>query len=304
MGSPDIEPKLPGLEDEPHSNGKHGAHAHKPMQLAIKWFRHKVGGRPEGSLKDVLEEVLEDNSPEMQAISEEEKNLLKNMVHFGELTVHDIMVPRTQIMGVSKDTTLADLKQHIIEIGHTRIPVYADSLDQIEGFVHVKDLFPFVAGAKPFDIQQVMRDIVFVPPSMKIVDLLVRMRISGCHIAIVIDEYGGTDGMVTMEDLFEQLVGEIQDEHDDAHDELMMEWTGDNTVEVDARVPVLQLEDELDTSFRKEDQDYDTVGGLVFFTLGRVPVKGEVLHIHPNFKCEIIAADPRRIRRVRITKHS
>jgi CBS domain containing-hemolysin-like protein len=304
MAQPDIEPELPGLESKPHNVGKNGYEAPSPMQLAIKWFRHKVIGRPEGSLKEVLEEVLEENSPEMQNMSDEEKSLLKNMIHFGELTVHDIMVPRTQIMGLPKDTSLADLKTHIISIGHTRIPVYAESLDQIEGFIHVKDLFPYVAGAKPFDISHVMRQILFVPPSMKIVDLLVRMRVSGCHIAIVIDEYGGTDGLVTMEDLFEELVGEIQDEHDDEHEELMLEWIGTHTVEVDARVPVIQLEEALGVTLKKEEDDYDTVGGLVFFTLGRVPVKGEVLHIHPHYKCEIIAADPRRIRRLRITRHA
>ncbi|MBN8543208.1 MAG: HlyC/CorC family transporter [Alphaproteobacteria bacterium] len=303
MPSSDIEPELPGLESKSH-HGKSGTATPSPMQLAIKWFRHKVVGRAENTLKEALEEVLEENSPEMQSISEAEKNLLKNMIHFGELTVHDIMVPRTQILALPKQTSLAELKTHIISIGHTRIPVYAESLDQIEGFIHVKDLFPFVAGAKPFDIAMVMREILFVPPSMKIVDLLVRMRMSGCHIAIVIDEYGGTDGLVTMEDLFEELVGEIQDEHDEDHEELMVEWVGGNIVEVDARVPIIQLEETLNESFRKEGDEVDTVGGLVFSALGRVPIKGEVLHIHPNFKCEIIAADPRRIRRLRITKHA
>jgi len=306
MPQPDIEPQLPGLETKPSHLGKNGYEAPSPMQLAIKWFRHKLVGRPEGTLKEVLEEVLEENSPEMLTMSDEEKTLLKNMIHFGELTVHDIMVPRTQIMGLPRNTSLADLKNHIISIGHTRIPVYDDSLDKIEGFIHVKDLFPYVAGAKTFDITNVMREILFIPPSMKIVDLLVRMRVSGCHMAIVVDEYGGTDGLVTMEDLFEELVGEIQDEHDEEAEELMLEWIGDHVIEVDARVPVAQLEEATGETLRKEheEHDYDTVGGLVFYALGRVPVKGEVLHIHPRYKCEIIAADPRRIRRLRITRHS
>jgi magnesium and cobalt transporter len=279
--------------------------APSPMQLAIKWFRHKVMGRPEGSIKQMLEDVLEEESPELQAISEEEKKLLKNMIHFGELTVRDIMVPRTQIMGVDKSTSLIELKRHIIEIGHTRIPVYDDSLDKIEGFIHVKDLFPLFVEGKSFDIQKVMREILFIPPSMRIVDLLLRMRVSGCHIAIVVDEYGGTDGLVTMEDLFEELVGEIQDEHDEDTDELMIEWVGDHVLEVDARVPILQLEETLVEPIVDPllDRGYDTVGGLVFFALGRVPVKGEVLHLSSRFKIEVIAADVRRIRRVRITRH-
>jgi magnesium and cobalt transporter len=279
--------------------------APSPMQLAIKWFRHKVMGRPEGSIKQMLEDVLEEESPELQAISEEEKKLLKNMIHFGELTVRDIMVPRTQIMGVDKSTSLIELKRHIIEIGHTRIPVYDDSLDKIEGFIHVKDLFPLFVEGRSFDIQKVMREILFIPPSMRIVDLLLRMRVSGCHIAIVVDEYGGTDGLVTMEDLFEELVGEIQDEHDEDTDELMIEWVGDHVLEVDARVPILQLEETLIEPIVDPllDRGYDTVGGLVFFALGRVPVKGEVLHLSSRFKIEVIAADVRRIRRVRITRH-
>ncbi len=279
--------------------------APSPMQLAIKWFRHKVMGRPEGSIKQMLEDVLEEESPELQAISEEEKKLLKNMIHFGELTVRDIMVPRTQIMGVDKSTSLIELKRHIIEIGHTRIPVYDDSLDKIEGFIHVKDLFPLFVEGRSFDMQKVMREILFIPPSMRIVDLLLRMRVSGCHIAIVVDEYGGTDGLVTMEDLFEELVGEIQDEHDEDTDELMIEWVGDHVLEVDARVPILQLEETLSEPIVDPllERGYDTVGGLVFFALGRVPVKGEVLHLSSRFKIEVIAADVRRIRRVRITRH-
>jgi magnesium and cobalt transporter len=280
--------------------------APSPMQLAIKWFRQKVMGRPEGTLKQMLEDVLEDESPELAAISEEERKLLKNMIHFGELTVRDIMIPRTQIMGIEIGTTLMDLKRHIVDIGHTRIPVYDDSLDKIEGFIHVKDLFPLTVENRSFDMKKVMREILFVPPSMRIVDLLLRMRVSGCHIAIVVDEYGGTDGLVTMEDLFEELVGEIQDEHDEDAEELMLEWVGDHMLDVDARVPILQLEETLAEPIVDPllERGYDTVGGLVFFALGRVPVKGEVIHLSPRFKIEVIAADLRRIRRVRITRHS
>jgi magnesium and cobalt transporter len=297
----------PDIESRPASVRAPSAYVTpSPMQLAIKWFRQKVMGRPEGSLKQMLEEVLEDESPELAAISDEERKLLKNMIHFGELTVCDIMIPRTQIMGIEIGTSLMDLKRHIVEIGHTRIPVYDDSLDKIEGFIHVKDLFPLTVESRSFDMKKVMREILFVPPSMRIVDLLLRMRVSGCHIAIVVDEYGGTDGLVTMEDLFEELVGEIQDEHDEDAEELMLEWVGDQALEVDARVPILQLEEALGEPIVDPllERDYDTVGGLVFFALGRVPVKGEVLHLSSRFKIEIIAADLRRIRRVRVTRHS
>ena len=277
------------------------------MQMAIKWVRQKVSGRPESSLKEVLEDVLEDESSDAISISAEEKNLLKNMIHFGELTVSDIMVPRTDIMGIERDISLAELRDHVIKIGHTRIPVYDDSLDTIEGFIHVKDLFPHLASEAEFEISKVIRKILFVPPSMRIVDLLLKMRVSGCHMAIVVDEYGGTDGLVTMEDLFEELVGEIQDEHDHEEQQELMLWLGDHVLEADARVAIPLLEETLGlriTTGDHNDLEFDTLGGFIFFTLGRVPAKGEVLHVTSELKIEILAADPRRIHRVRISKLS
>lgn len=270
------------------------------LQGAVKWFRHKVGGR-EGNLRDMIEEALDEESSEGHAISEEEKNLLKNMIHFGELTVRDIMVPRTEIMAIKRDISFEELKRHVIDIGHTRIPVYDDSLDQIAGFIHVKDLFPCLATSTPCDIPSILRENLFVPPSMRIVDLLLKMRVSGCHIAIVVDEYGGTAGLVTMEDLFEEIVGEIQDEHDEV--DQMIRRLGSEVFEADARVKIGDLEDALgDTVNREDEDDFDTLGGYLFSTLGRVPVKGEVLKFHPHYKFEILAADPRRIRLVRISR--
>jgi len=275
------------------------------MQMAIKWIRQKVAGKPESSLKEVLEEVLEDKSEDALVISAEEKNLLKNMIHFGELTVRDIMVPRTDIMGIERDISLTELRDHVIKIGHTRIPVYVDSLDKIEGFVHVKDLFPHLASGEAFDIGKIIRKILFVPPSMRIVDLLLKMRVSGCHMAIVVDEYGGSDGLVTMEDLFEELVGEIQDEHDHEEQQELMLWLGDHVLEADARVAIALLEETLGerlTSGEISELEFDTLGGFIFFTLGRVPTKGEVVHVTSHIKIEILAADPRRIHRVRISR--
>ena len=272
------------------------------MQKAIRWFRHKVGGAHENNLKEIISEALEDLSDGGLSISADEKDLLENMIHFGELTVQDIMMPRSDILAVSNDVTWDALRQHVIEIGHTRLPVYEDTLDKILGFIHVKDLFLHLAAEKPFVLAQVMREILFVPPSMRIVDLLVKMRVSGCHMAIVVDEYGGTDGLVTMEDLIEELVGEIQDEHDDAL-AAQLKWMGDHTLDADARVSVEEVEEALGQKLAlAEDMDYDTLGGFIFAHLGRVPVKGEVVPVSPNLKMEIIAADARRIRQVRITR--
>ncbi len=271
--------------------------------LAIRWFREKVGLRGEGSLKEMIEEALEDENGGNN-ISAEEKSILKNMIHFGELTVRDIMVPRSDIMAVERGVKLEELKQHVITIGHTRIPVYDESLDAIEGFIHVKDLFPHLAAGETFDFRSVIREILFIPPSMRIVDLLMKMRVSGCHIAIVVDEFGGTDGMVTMEDLFEELVGEIQDEHDGHESEPSMRWLGDHVVETDARTTIEKLEKALGDTLCEEGvaEDIDTLGGLIFSNLGRVPVRGEVMKLKANLKAEILAADPRRIRLVRLTR--
>ena len=274
------------------------------LTRASRWFREKVGGRNEGSLIDMIEEALEDESGEMGDISAEEKSILKNMIHFGELTVHDIMVPRSDIMALENGVSMDELKKHVIEIGHTRIPVYNDSLDHIEGFIHVKDLVPYLASGEAFSINQVLREILFIPPSMRIVDLLMKMRVSGCHMAIVVDEFGGTDGLVTMEDLFEELVGEIQDEHDGHEASPHMRWIGDQILEADARTSIETIEEALKESLRdsEEEHDVDTLGGFIFSIMGRVPVRGEVVMIKPTLKAEIMLADPRRIRQVRLTR--
>ena len=273
------------------------------LTRASRWFREKVNGRTEGSLIDMIEEALEDESGGISDISAEEKSILKNMIHFGELTVHDIMVPRSDIMALEHDVSMDELKKHVIEIGHTRIPVYNDSLDHIEGFIHVKDLFPYLASGEAFSINQVLREILFIPPSMRIVDLLMKMRVSGCHMAIVVDEFGGTDGLVTMEDLFEELVGEIQDEHDGHEASPHMRWIGDQILEADARSSIEQIEKALGESLiDDEESDIDTLGGFIFSTMGRVPVRGEMVMLKPTLKAEILMADPRRIRQVRLTR--
>lgn len=270
----------------------------------MRWFRERLFSRNEGTLKEMIEEALEESAGESANISAEEKSLLINLIHFGELTVQDVMVPRSEIMAVPHGASLELLQQHIITIGHTRIPVYEDSLDTIEGFIHVKDMFPHLASAQAFDIGQVIREILFVPPSMRIVDLLLKMRVSGCHIAIVVDEFGGTDGMVTMEDLFEEIVGEILDEHDEHESTASMRWLGDHVVEVDARVGIEKLEKALGEALCEAEiaEGVDSIGGLIFSLLGRVPVRGEVQMLKPNLKAEVLQADPRRIRTVRITR--
>jgi CBS domain containing-hemolysin-like protein len=216
------------------------------------------------------------------------------------------MIPRTDIFAVPDSIDSDELKQQIAENRHTRIPVYDGSLDNVTGFLHIKDFMMCLMTGVSFDIATMKREILFVPASMKIVDLLLKMRLSSSHVAIVVDEYGGTDGLVTMEDLFEEIVGEIHDEHDDAGDQPEIRWVSDRTLEADARVDIDEVSQQLqlDLAASQPNDDFDTLGGLLFSHLGRIPAKGEVIEFDEGLKFEITSADPRRIRKVRIVKQA
>lgn len=272
-----------------------------------RWVKGIFGNRQaEGSLKEALEEVIEEHLEDgEQSISSEERDMLRNMLLMGELSVSDVMIPRTEIVAVEHDITLTELKAVLMEQRHTRMPVYQGTLDRLQGFIHLKDLVPVLAGDEPFDIDTVRRDILFVSPSMKVVDLLVQMRQSGHHMAIVVDEYGGTDGLVTLEDLFEEIVGEIQDEHDDEEVGCELKRLSLSCYESDARMPIEDLERQLKITLRNGnddgEEDYDTLGGLIYFRLGRIPARGEILNLEDTARLEILEADPRRVRKVKIT---
>lgn len=276
------------------------------LQSLGGWFKESLGAKTGNSLKQALEDVLDDHIETTEhMVSDEERTLIRNMIAFGELTVSDVMVPRADVFAVDMTVSLEQLKLYVIEKRHTRIPIYNDTMDHIAGFVHAKDLTLFFAGDEEFDIKKVLRDILFVPPSMRGVDLLMQMRSSSCHIAIVVDEYGGTDGLVTMENVFEELVGDIQDEHDNEQ-KLELNWKGKNILIADARVEIDDLEEALGLSLTsdEEEEDFDTLGGLIFSEIGRVPAKGEVIgFLDDLLRFEILSADPRRIYRVKIRRN-
>jgi len=272
------------------------------MRRFRSWLRAYLKEKhPDNSLKEAIEEVLEEHEEEAAALAPEEQNLLKNMLSFGELAVIDIMTLRTDIKAVEYNISLPELKAHITLHRHTRIPVYNDALDNIKGFIHIKDLVPLLSGDTPFNMALILRDLLFVPPSMKLINLLMKMRDAGVHMAIVVDEYGGTDGLVTLEDLFEEIVGDIQDEHDEDEDqELHLSWTSQGYCDVDARIPAEQLESLGIALAPAEEADYDSLGGLIFYQIGRVPARGEVIAHESGARFEILSADPRRIHRIRI----
>ncbi len=272
-------------------------------QTMRSWLKALLFFRPGYTLKETLEEVIEEHEEQTEeTLPLEEKRMLHNVLSFGDIKVSDIMVPRNDIAAVPHTISLLQLKQHILRYRHTRIPVYRDTLDQMLGFIHVKDLLPMLSGDMGYDLPSLMRNLLLVPPSMRIIDLLVKMRKSGTHLAIVVDEYGGTDGLITLEDLFEKIVGDIQDEHDTGNEDEAVARISDRIYEVTARIPIETLEQKLGLNLVTEEKigEFDTLGGLIFFQLSRVPAKGEMISHPTGIRFEIVDADPRRINKVRI----
>ncbi|MDH3662292.1 MAG: hemolysin family protein [Alphaproteobacteria bacterium] len=257
------------------------------------------------TLRETLEGLIEENENDDQQnapeFSEEERAILLNALSFGELQVWDVMVPRSDIDTVDIDAALNDVIATMRDSTRTRMPVVRDTLDDIAGMVHLKDLLPFWGDGKQFKLQANLRELLFVPPSMKVLDLLMKMRDTGTHMAIVVDEYGGTDGMVTIEDLVEEIVGEIQDEHDKILPPSLTERP-DGTLEADGRVEVEDLEKHLGLELLESDrrEDVDTLGGLIFTLLERVPARGEIVRHPGGIEFEVLDADPRRVKRLLI----
>lgn len=226
---------------------------------------------------------------------------------FERMRVEDVMIPRAEIIAVDEETDLQDLIRLFADTTHSRLPIYRETLDDPVGLVHIKDLVSVLAdrlngeqtdAKRP--LKDLRRDLLYVPPSMKLPDLLLKMQSTRMHLALVVDEYGGTDGLVSLEDLVEQIVGEIEDEHDE--DAPYITARGRGTWEVDARteIPDFLEEAEFDMSLQEYEDEIDTLGGVVFAIAGRVPQRGEIIR-HPNgVDMEILEADTRRIKRIRL----
>lgn len=296
--------KDPPLSSPPASSGIEPEEEKLSLwQRVHGWLKWLLLYRPGVSLKKTLEEVIEEHEEQTEEkLPAEEKLILHNVISFGDIKISDIMTPRSDITAVPHDIKLPGLKTHILRYRHTRIPVYRDTFDQMLGFIHVKDVLPMLTGDVGYDLESMLRKLLLVPPSMRIIDLLVKMRKSGTHMAIVVDEYGGTDGLVTLENLFEKIVGDIQDEHDTKDEDEAITRIADKIFEVSARISVLTLEQKLGLKLMTQEHasEFDTLGGLIFFQLGRVPAKGEMITHASGVKFEVVEADPRRIRKVRV----
>jgi CBS domain containing-hemolysin-like protein len=250
------------------------------------------------------EDVAEDGSDDEDDgdLSATERVMLRNLLHFSEHRVDDVMVPRSDILGISDVASFDEAVAAFVEHGHSRMPVYRETLDNITGMIHVKDLFSVLAEGteRPDNLEAFIRQPRFVPQSMGVLELLEEMRRTRTHLAIVIDEYSGTEGLVTIEDLVEEIVGEIEDEHDDEPEVLFSE-IAPGIWDADARTELDDVAEAIDPKLAEVDGDVDTLGGLAFVIAGQVPQAGEtLLHTESGWKIEVLDGDERRVTRVRL----
>ncbi|QFY62190.1 HlyC/CorC family transporter [Rhizobium grahamii] len=329
--------------DEGGSSSRQSGRSQSFWSRAARILRPQQGSR----LREDIADALMTDAADGDVFSPDERAMLHNILRFREVRVADVMVPRADIEAVDQNITIGELMILFEESGRSRMPVYADTLDDPRGMVHIRDLLSYIAkqarnkrrgstkAAKPadplvevspehlqktprvarpnFDLSRVdlqktlteagiVRKILFVPPSMLAADLLRRMQVNRTQMALVIDEYGGTDGLASHEDIVEMVVGDIDDEHDD--EEVMFKRISEDMFVADARVELEEIAEAIGSDFDIAEQvdEVDTLGGLIFSELGRIPVRGEVVQALPGFEFHILDADPRRIKRVRITR--
>jgi CBS domain containing-hemolysin-like protein len=293
---------------DPDSSSDFASRLWRSLRLLITGQDH------EPSLRESLEEAIDEHDEDGSGrddLSAVERAMLKNMLHFGERQAGDIGVPRSDMVVFDVDAGFPALVALFREAGHSRMPVFRGDRDHIIGMAHIKDIYALIA--ETFDdavsssrfadlpVEPLLRPVLFVPASMRIVDLLARMRAGRTHMAMIVDEYGGTDGLVTIEDLVEEIVGDIEDEHDEA-EAALIQTINDRLWEADARLPLEDMETVLGTRFADDEigDEVDTLGGMVFMLAGRVPALDETV-AHPNgWRFEVIDGDPRMVRRLRL----
>ncbi|AWC20596.1 Hemolysin C [Aminobacter sp. MSH1] len=303
----------------------HDTQAERPsfIERLTRLFRHRSNGT---NIREEIVDALAETGSDADSFSPGERAMLNNILRLREVRVEDVMVPRADIEAIELSTTLGELLSVFEQSGHSRMPVYVETLDDPRGMVHIRDVLAHItrgarvkkgrsrkaqAAEAQLDLSQVdlqrsigdlnlVRTVLFVPPSMLASDLMTRMQATRTQMALVIDEYGGTDGLVSLEDIVEMVVGDIEDEHDD--DEPMITQAGDGVYVVDGKAEIEEVAKVLGEEFSAgEHSEYvDTIGGMIFNALGRVPARGEVVQAIPGFEFHVLDADPRRVKRVRI----
>jgi len=302
------------------STGNGDGWLHRVMRILFRWKANTV--------RADLKSLLEQGPPGEMGFSPEEGTMLKNILALRERRIEDVMVPRADIVAVQQDISLGDLVRIFESAGHSRLVAYNDTLDDPVGMVHIRDLIAFMTAraavepesdaerelplpagldlgaidlAMPLSATHIVRTILFVPPSMPAMDLLAKMQATHIHLALVIDEYGGTEGLVSMEDIVEQIVGEIADEHD-VDEPLDVVRNADGSFVADARAGLEDVVAAVGTEFNVSEHldEIDTLGGYLVTKAGHVPVRGELVSGPPGFEIEVLDADPRRVKRARI----
>jgi CBS domain containing-hemolysin-like protein len=281
------------------------------------WFARLLqtfGLNEEPDLRELIESALARSKSD--TLSPQERSMLRRILHFGALTVEDVMVPRADIVAVDDSVNIEELMRVFRDAEHSRLPVYRETLDDPRGMIHIRDLMSWITeqangddklGLGRVDLKRsvgairIARELIYVPASMSVLDLLLKMQSSQLHLALVVDEYGGTDGLVSIEDLVEEIVGEIADEHD-VEDEPLIHLDPRLGLICDARTPVEDLEKHLkiDLVSDEQEEDIDTLGGVVFSISGRIPARGELVAHPSGIEFEVLDADPRRIKKLRV----
>ncbi|KAF0146613.1 MAG: hemolysin-like protein [Rhodospirillaceae bacterium] len=265
------------------------------------WLKDLLKTRSDDSgIRDAIEDIIEEHNEADQSIGEHERLLLSNVLHMHDVTARDIMVPRADIVAIEIGSSFRQVLKMMANASHSRLPVFRGTLDDVLGMVYIKDMVTVVATEQTASWQSVVRPVLFVAPSVRMMDLLMEMRTKRTHMALVVDEYGGIDGLITIEDLVEAIVGSIEDEHDTGTKPRIL-LHEDGTAEADARVSLATFEELVGRILSDEErEDTNTLGGLVFYLAGRVPARGELITHPSGMEFEVLEADPRRIRRLRV----
>ncbi|HEY0960390.1 MAG TPA: hemolysin family protein [Novosphingobium sp.] len=293
-------------------NGRHGdsgagdPDSRRTLWRAIRRFFDKGDG--DQSLRAAIEEVIDEHEDDPGQsggrsgdLSPIERQMLRNLLHFSEHDADDVAIPRGEIVAIPATASWEDMIAAFAEHGHSRMPVYGETLDEVIGMVLIKDVFPYLANGKPApkDWTTLMRQPLFVPQARGALDVLADMRASRTHLAIVIDEYSGTDGIITIEDLVEEIVGEIEDEHDDAPTEMIVQL-GNGMWEADARAELEDVAEKVDPRLAEVEEAVDTIGGLTFVLAGHVPEVGTIVDHESGWRIEVTAGNERHVTRLRL----
>jgi CBS domain containing-hemolysin-like protein len=311
------------MSSNAEENGAPTPAAEEKSEEDQTWFERllgRLGIGEEPDLRELIEDALARAKSTGQSLSTQERTMLRNILRFGKMTVEDVMVPRADIIAVEDTTKIDEVMRIFREAEHSRLPVYHETLDDPRGMIHIRDLMSWItsqaemAGGEQLALNAVdlardvgsigiTRDLLYVPGSMSGLDLLLKMQTTRLHLALVVDEYGGTDGLVSIEDLIEEVVGEIDDEHDVDEEPMLVDDPKAGLV-ADARTPIEELQTYLGVELitPENEEDIDTLGGLVFALAGRIPSRGELVKHPSGVEFEVLEADPRRITRLRVHK--